>query len=891
MRAEFLMAHQACQKYRLDESWLTQDGHVTLADIHAARQLAAEMSKALDRQVSSADLYAMGLLHQALHRIVRHALQTRPKTVKRAFSFLETYLGKRMGDALQTFVEAFPPQPLQRGESTAQTYLQNANHRQNTLEEVLLVHLACENPALAPYRDLFDLEPLKANGAFQAMLELITDFFAHQPALTGNEEKGKENLLALLLAPMQTSPHSLEGQLMFLAETWGDLLGEEFIQHLRRATDYLREAQIRHITSRRQEVPVPSFHGKEEVERFSPDADWMPRLVLIARNTYVWLDQLSRKYQCSMQTLDQIPEAELELLQKRGINGLWLIGLWERSKASQRIKQSMGRPDAAASAYALMDYEIATDLGGWNALHRLRQRAERYGIRLAADMVPNHMAIDSRWVMEYPDRFISLPYSPFPSYSFNGPDLSSEPGVGIFLEDHYYDRSDAAVVFKRLDRVRGEERYIYHGNDGTSLPWNDTAQLDYSKAEVREAVLQVILRIARDFPIIRFDAAMTLVKEHFQRLWFPAPGQGGAIPSRAEHGLSPREFDRLMPKEFWREVVERVAAEAPGTLLLAEAFWLMEGYFVRTLGMHRVYNSAFMHMLRDEDNANYRQVLKNILAFDPEVLQRFVNFMSNPDEQTAAEQFGTTDKYFGVCTTMVTLPGLPMFAHGQIEGLREKYGMEYRRAYWEENVDEALVHGHEIRIFPLLHRRPLFAGARHFLLYDCLTPQGTVNEDVFAYTNIGENGASLQRALVVYNNRYSQAEGWLRTSVPFRDKATDRQVQKSLAEGLQLPDQGYAVFRDYVSGLEYIRPCQELHEKGIFVRLGPYQCLVLLDWRFVDGQEWAALHDALQDAGMPSLQPQISKERQEDVSTLDNQVEQTPRLSPSDSPVAPADSL
>ena len=39
------------------------------------------------------------------------------------------------------------------------------------------------------------------------------------------------------------------------------------------------------------------------------------------------------------------------------------------------------------------------------------------------------------------------------------------------------------------------------------------------------------------------------------------------------------------------------------TLLLAEAFWLMEAYFVRTLGMHRVYNSAFMIMLRDEDNA------------------------------------------------------------------------------------------------------------------------------------------------------------------------------------------------------------------------------------------------------------------------------------------------
>src|SRR2546426_8010347 len=47
------------------------------------------------------------------------------------------------------------------------------------------------------------------------------------------------------------------------------------------------------------------------------------------------------------------------------------------------------------------------------------------------------------------------------------------------------------------------------------------------------------------------------------------------------------------------------------SLLLAEAFWLMEGYFVRTLGMHRVYNSAFMNMMRDEENAQYRLVLKN----------------------------------------------------------------------------------------------------------------------------------------------------------------------------------------------------------------------------------------------------------------------------------------
>ncbi|MCX6064472.1 MAG: alpha-amylase, partial [Chloroflexi bacterium] len=303
----------------------------------------------------------------------------------------------------------------------------------------------------------------------------------------------------------------------------------------------------------------------------------------------------------------------------------------------------------------------------------------------------------------------SLPYSPYPGYSFNGTDLSNDSRMGIFLEDHYYDKTDAAVVFKRVDRWTGDARYIYHGNDGTSMAWNDTAQLDYLKSEVREAVIQTILHVARNFPIIRFDAAMTLAKKHIQRLWFPEPGSGGAIPSRSEHGMTKEQFDAAIPEEFWREVVDRVAAEVPDTLLLAEAFWMMEGYFVRTLGMHRVYNSAFMHMLRDEDNAKYRSVMKNTLEFDPQVLKRFVNFMNNPDEKTAIEQFGNGDKYFGVATLMTTLPGLPMIGHGQVEGFREKYGMEYRRAYWDERPDEGFVTHHERVIFPLIRRRHLFA--------------------------------------------------------------------------------------------------------------------------------------------------------------------------------------
>ena len=40
---------------------------------------------------------------------------------------------------------------------------------------------------------------------------------------------------------------------------------------------------------------------------------------------------------------------------------------------------------------------------------------------------------------------------------------------------------------------------------------------------------------------------------------------------------------------------------------------------------------------------------------------------------------------------LATMPGLPMFGHGQIEGYTEKYGMEYLTARWQEETDQNLV--------------------------------------------------------------------------------------------------------------------------------------------------------------------------------------------------------
>ena len=60
--------------------------------------------------------------------------------------------------------------------------------------------------------------------------------------------------------------------------------------------------------------------GETDVERFSVDRDWMPRLVLIAKSTYVWLDQLSKRYGRHIGRLDEIPDEELDQLARRGLH-------------------------------------------------------------------------------------------------------------------------------------------------------------------------------------------------------------------------------------------------------------------------------------------------------------------------------------------------------------------------------------------------------------------------------------------------------------------------------------------------------------------------------------------------------------------------------------------
>ena len=901
VKFDFHVAKHIREKYQIDKSLFSTAGDLIIADFRLARELSNRINQArkkegaAEQQITAGLLNAVGLMHEIFHFLIRwYEEKENPGVLKRTLESMYLHLGeKELDQVLMEYLEEFPPLDVHLGKVSAEDYLvsstDNKPNKEIILEELFLLQLENMNPAGGLLQEFYDDKKISEKTKYIELIDEAENYLASEKTF------GPENLplIQFLRKPITSNPHDLDKQLDYILTNWGVYVYDAFHRRILSSKDLIQEdikLFLQHGGGEKGTPPVPDFDKLKdyyeylksklrsgagltedesafyysEYEKFTEDTDWMPKVVMIAKNTHVWLDQLSKKYGRHIHRLDQIPDEELERLAAWNFTALWFIGIWERSSASRKIKHIAGNIDAVASAYSLYDYVIASDLGGDEAFQNLKHRAWQRGIRIASDMVPNHTGIYSKWVVEKPDYFIQSSFPPFAGYSFTGPNLSDDDRVEVRIEDKYYSRQDAAVVFQRRDRYTGEVRYFYHGNDGTHMPWNDTSQLNLLIPEVRESLIQTIMHVAQKFPIIRFDAAMTLAKKHYQRLWFPIPGTGGAIPSRSDYSMTRQEFDNAMPNEFWRELVDRINSEMPNTLLLAEAFWLMEGYFVRTLGMHRVYNSAFMHMLMKEENDKYHDLIKNTLDFNPEILKRYVNFMSNPDEETAVNQFGKGDKYFGVAMMMVTLPGLPMFGHGQIEGFSEKYGMEYKRAYYDEGVDEHLVQRHQHEIFPLMKKRYLFAQVSDFEFFELYDEFGYINYNTFAYTNsIGG-----EKAFIIYNNAYAETKGTINYSVPKSQTGNDGSkyiTNTKIGDALHLKYdyKFFYICREHKTNLEHLFSGKNILDHGFFVYLQGYQYKLFLDFREVYDThgDYERLYHELQGRGVPSIENAIKEQK------------------------------
>ena len=390
---EFHVGKKIRDLCKFDGRLYASTGNVILANMKNVRLFADKLNKIFDergqteKRISAGSLNAMGLIDEIFHYVCtlfRKDMQSDAFAV--VLAEMDKAYGKEAVDnLLLEFSNEFPPVDVYQGKLTAEEYLaqtaidtatgKNRTNREQTLEEMILLHLANENPAFKPFAILFDDVELAKNELYQTSWALIQKTFQGLPTFG----PFNHDLITMLREPVVFSPNSLKGQLDYIRQYWSEMLGD-WLTRLLSGMDFLTEEEkmfmtFNPINGGDVNMEPYNYDGlMKEYERFSPDREWMPCVILMAKTVLVWLDQLTKKYNRPITRLDQIPDEELDALRDEGFTGLWLIGLWERSNASKRIKQICGNPEAAASAYSLYDYNIASNIGGWDALANLRQR-------------------------------------------------------------------------------------------------------------------------------------------------------------------------------------------------------------------------------------------------------------------------------------------------------------------------------------------------------------------------------------------------------------------------------------------------------------------------------------------------------------------------------------
>jgi hypothetical protein len=372
---------------------------------------------------------------------------------------------------------------------------------------------------------------------------------------------------------------------------------------------------------------------------------WPAQPVLYEINTVIWLRELSRRYGRRV-TLGEVPAAAWDEVALRGVDAVWLMGVWERSPAGLRIAErdealraswrealaDLRSDDVVGSPYCVRDYVVDPVLGGPDGLAAARAELAGRGVRLLLDYVPNHVAPDHPWLTDHPEYFVQ-----------GGPDdLARSPDA--FLES-------AGHVFAR-------------GRDPYFPAWPDVVQLNAFSEQLRTAAADTLASIGDQADGVRCDMAMLLINEVFTRTW------GDRV------GGPPAE-------EFWMQVIPEVRRRHPGMLFVAEAYWDLE-WALQRQGFDYCYDKRLYDRLLHEGAG---QVRAHLLA-DIDYQRGLVRFLENHDEPRAAATM-PRDQERAAAVVIATLPGLTLWHEGQFEGRRVRPPVFLARRP-EEPADEEL---------------------------------------------------------------------------------------------------------------------------------------------------------------------------------------------------------
>jgi Alpha amylase, catalytic domain len=428
-------------------------------------------------------------------------------------------------------------------------------------------------------------------------------------------------------------------------------------------------------------------------------------------NTWPWLEAISRNEGRTID-LGSVPGRYWDDLANLGFDGVWLMGVWQRSPAgiaialtndNLRVSFDAALPDwqpydVVGSPYCVRDYVVDDHFGGRDGLASARHALAARGLGLILDFVPNHVAPDHPWTRVKPEVFVSG----------TAADLDQDP-----------------TSFVEIDG-----RVLANGRDPYFPAWPDVVQLNAFALELRAAVLETLNDIADQCDGVRCDMAMLMTNDVFARTW---GDRVGPAPST----------------DYWPMVIAGVRAAHPGFLFLAEAYWDLE-WALQQQGFNYCYDKRLYDRIL---HGPAEEVRLHLLA-DDQYQHGLVRFVENHDEPRAASAFGSTRSRVAAVTALTQM-GARLVHNGQIEGATVHLPVFLGR-YPAEPVDSDLINFY--RSFLAAAADPTFRSGRWQLCERSGWPGDDRYEGLVAWCWEGDT-----RWLIVVNLSDGTAAGEVRT--------------------------------------------------------------------------------------------------------------------------------
>ena len=348
-------------------------------------------------------------------------------------------------------------------------------------------------------------------------------------------------------------------------------------------------------------------------------------------------------------TLDTIDEKWLASIARQGFNWLYLYGVWDSGNAGRAISRahpsmwagalshlSQGSiEDVCGSPFAIREYRVDPKLGDEGSLRRLRDRAQKAGLKLMLDFVVNHTALDHPWVAQRPEWFVQA----------KGAAADSQPGAFVPLPCQSGEQKDWRV--------------FAHGKDPYFPAWVDTLQLNLLHPDLIRAHTENLLQAARQCDGLRCDMAMLGLGDVFRKTW-------GVL-------ADPADGSPCADEDFWTTAIDQLRSKVPDCLLCGEIYWSMEGRML-DMGFDLAYDKTAYDLLRHGDGRG----LQGYEAAVADRLGHLVRFGENHDESRMAAAFGP-GRSLAALPLILGSDGPILVHQGQLVGERIPAGIHLSR--------------------------------------------------------------------------------------------------------------------------------------------------------------------------------------------------------------------